>query len=387
MLRAFLRIIIPCLLLVLVLSAAKYMDSGKFFQNAPSVPESTVSSEAETTAPAAESLPVVETTIPETQPVETVPEETKSEKNSFLLTFAGDCTLGASPNNYYAKLGFPKTVGDDYGYPFRNVLSYFEEDDYSFVNLEGPLCDEGYPRNAKHVFHGSEAYVNILTQSSVEGVTLSNNHTLDYGQSGYESTLRVLGEAEVSYVERSSNTVVTLDSGLTIGLCATSYTHVENIDAILVSQIEELKQQDVDLIIYAPHWGIEGSYYPNADQKRLAHLAIDTGAHIVCGSHPHVLQPIEEYNGGVIYYSLGNFVFGGNCAPGDYDTALIQQEITLDADGNVTLGQRNLVPCSVSSVSTTNNFQPTPYEAGSREYNRAMSKLNGTFTGLNLPIV
>jgi len=147
-----------------------------------------------------------------------------------------------------------------------------------------------------------------------------------------------------------------------------------------------LKEQGCDLIIFTPHWGTEGTYKPTAEQTEVGHAAIDAGADIVYGSHPHVLQPIEEYNGGVIYYSLGNFSFGGNGYPQDYDTALLQQEVIRDADGNVTLGALTIVPANVSSISSRNNYQPTPYEAGSEEYNRVLSKLDGTFRGPNLKI-
>ena len=124
---------------------------------------------------------------------------------------------------------------------------------------------------------------------------------------------------------------------------------------------------------------------PASIVKELLENAIDSGADIVWGHHPHVLQPMESYNGGLIMYSLGNFVFGGNSAPKDYDTAIVQQEVILDVDGTVKLGEVTITPCSVSS-SRPNNYQPTPYEAGSKEYNRVLSKLDGSYTGGNLPI-
>ena len=142
----------------------------------------------------------------------------------------------------------------------------------------------------------------------------------------------------------------------------------------------------MDLVVFAPHWGVEGTYRPTEEQKQVGHAAIDAGADIVFGSHPHVLQPIEEYGGGILFYSLGNFSFGGNGAPRDYDTALVQQEIIRDGEGNVRLGQLTVVPASVSSVTGRNNFQPTPYEPGTEAYNRVLSKLDGTFSGGNLKI-
>ena len=326
----------------------------------------------------------IQTQPTEPEPRETEPAETEPPEAHFTLTFVGDCTFGSNPTNYFAGYGFIKTVGEDYAYPFANVIDYFENDDFTMVNLEGPLCDEGNPVQKKHVFHGPTSYVNILTGNSVEAVTIANNHTLDYGQKGYESTIATLEAAGVPYVERDCSTVVTLDCGLTIGLYAAVYYNLDVED--MVAEITAMKEQGVDLIIFAPHWGTEGTYRPTEEQQRVGHAAIDAGAAIVYGSHPHVLQPIETYADGIIYYSLGNFSFGGNGYPQDYDTALLQQEIIRDAQGNVTLGQLTIVPCSVSSISGRNNYQPTPYEAGTEEYDRILSKLDGSFTGPNLKI-
>lgn len=328
-----------------------------------------------------------ETPAAQTQPPETVPpttEATQPQEERFLLTFAGDCTLGSNPNNYYADCGFIKTIGEDYGHPFRNVLTYFENDDFTIVNLEGALCDEGNPMQKKHVFRGPTAYVNILTQNSVEAVTIANNHSMDYGPKGYASTQATLEAAGIPYVERDSSTLITTDSGLTIGLYGAVYYYLDVED--MTREIAALREQGAELVIVAPHWGTEGSYRPTPEQERVGRAAIDAGADIVYGSHPHVLQPIEEYNGGVIFYSMGNFSFGGNTCPDDFDTALIQQEVIRTADGTVTLGERTIVPACVSSISGRNNFQPTPYEAGTEEYNRVMAKLSGTWNGANLKI-
>ena len=102
------------------------------------------------------------------------------------------------------------------------------------------------------------------------------------------------------------------------------------------------------------------------------------------GNHPHVLQPVEEYNGGLIYYSLGNFSFGGNDHPKDYDSAVLQQQVLRDPDGTIRLGELTVIPISISSVSDRNNYQPIPYEEGSEEYQRVMDKLNGTYSGANV---
>ena len=340
------------------------------------------------TAPAQETETVPAVTEAETLAVTTEAPteymETEPEEERFLLTFVGDCTFGASPSNYYAGVGFIKTVGEDYGYPFRNVLSYFENDEATFLNLEGPLADSGNPMQKKHTFRGPTAYVKILTENSVEAVTIANNHSYDYGQKGYDSTVATLRDAAVPFVERDGSCVVTTESGLKIGLYGAVYYQLDT-DKI-ASAISGLKEAGCNLVIFAPHWGVEGTYRPTLAQVELAHAVIDAGADIVWGSHPHVLQPVERYNEGIIYYSLGNFSFGGNGYPRDYDTALIQQEVIRDADGNISLGDMTPVPSSVSSVEERNNYQPTPAEPGTETYERVLKKLDGTWDGPDLPI-
>jgi len=298
----------------------------------------------------------------------------EKEEKIYTFTFAGDCTFGCTPELYYAPLGFVKTVGDDYGYPFRNVLSYFEEDDLTVVNLEGPLTDVGGRVEKKFNFRGPPEYAQILTGNSVEAVSVANNHTLDYGPAGYAATLETLDEYGVPYVERDAGRLITLPDGLTVGLYGMMYDRYPELEE-LREAFDALKEQGAKVIIFLPHWGAEYSYVPGVPQLRTAHDAIDAGANIVCGSHPHVLQGIERYNGGIIYYSLGNFSFGGNPDPRDYDTALIRQTLRLDEAGRVILDDPEAVPACVSSTTGQNNYQPTPYPEGSEGYERVMKKL------------
>ena len=336
----------------------------------------------ETTTP---ETAAVETTVPATEPTtEPTTVATEPPEEHFLLTFVGDCTFGANPTNTYAGVGFVKTIGEDYRYPFRNVIEWFENDECTFLNLEGPLTDVGNPMQKKHAFRGPTAYISIITENSVEAVSIANNHTMDYGLKGYESTVATLQNAGIPFVERDKSCVFTTESGLKIGLYGAVYYVLD--EEAIVAGISALKDQDCDLIIFAPHWGVEGTYHPTAQQTRLGYAAIDAGADIVWGSHPHVLQPVEGYNGGIIYYSLGNFSFGGNGYPRDYDTALLQQEVIRAADGTVTLGELTILPANVSSVSDRNNYQPTPYELDTNGYSRVLQKLDGSWTGANLPI-
>ena len=313
----------------------------------------------------------------------TAPPETEPKEVRYTLTFAGDCTLASDSGSYNSAYGFIQTIGEDYGFPFRNVLEYFENDDFTIINLESVLADEGGAAGKLFTFRGPTAYTQIMTGSSVEAVTLANNHTGDFGRSGYESTTKALTDAGVWFVEENKTTLVTTESGLTIGLYADAFTFTEK---EIRANVQALKDQGAEVIICAFHWGNEGSYRPTGSQKQLAKVAIDAGADIIYGHHPHVLQPIEKYKDGYICYSLGNFSFGGNHFPRDMDSALVQLEVIRDESGAVSLGELTIIPVSISSMAKQNNFQPTPYEKGSKEYDRTLSKLDGTFTGSDLTV-
>lgn len=344
-------------------------------------------------APAAELLPETEpvteptaepTAAPTTEPpTESTEPPFDQEANTFLLTFVGDCTFGSDYRLYGSPGSFGDFVGTDYDYPFRNVAEYFRNDDFTIANLEGVLLDEGYTDKQGFAFHGPVAYTNILTGSSVEAVTLANNHSMDYGRTGYASTVDALTAADVAFVEKDKFTLYTTERGLTIGLVAASF--VVNLEQ-LAQDVEGLRSEGAELIIMAIHWGGEGYYRPIAEQESLAHKMIDCGVDIVYGSHPHVLQKIEEYAGGIIYYSMGNFCFGGNHWPPDSDSVVLQQQVYRDEEGYLHLGELTRIPACVSSNPPQNNFQPTPYPEGSEEYERAMSKLDGSFTGGNLVV-
>ena len=111
---------------------------------------------------------------------------------------------------------------------------------------------------------------------------------------------------------------------------------------------------------------------------RIAHEVIDAGVNVIWGQHPHVLQPIEQYGDGIIFYSVGNFCFGGNSKPRDFDSVVIQLQLVRKADGTVEREQVDVHPVCISSNPKTNNYQPTPYDPGSEAYARTLEKLNWT---------
>ena len=296
---------------------------------------------------------------------------TDPQPQVFTLSFVGDCTFGSTDAHRGLESSFDSVVGTDYDYPFAHVRHIFEADDFTMANLEGPLTEEGVPMDKQFVFRGSPAYTAILTGSSVEAVTTANNHFYDYGDAGMRSTNAALDAAGIAHAWRGSF-LYTTDSGLTIGVYCDDFSFDRQ---DMADSFAKLRDQGAEVIVCAFHWGQERFYTPDANQTGWGHAAIDLGADIVYGHHPHVLQPIEHYENGVIFYSLGNFSFGGNTWITDRDTAVIQQQVIRQPDGTVSLGETTAIPCSVSSAEGINNYQPIPLEEGSAAYERVMEKL------------
>lgn len=324
--------------------------------------------------------PAEETPVP--TPEATPKPTPESQPEYFTLNFIGDCTLASVPYYQGSPSGYDTVVGSNYAYPFAKTLDYFKYDDLTFANLECCLTDSNAAVAKTFTFKASEDYVNIMTEGSVEFVTLANNHILDYGEEGVADTMAALDKAGISYAGRDEYTVIELPRGLRVGVYAVSFGTTAQIKA----GIEALKALDVDFIIAALHWGDEGSYSVNNDQISQGHAAIDAGADFVYGSHPHTLQPVEEYNGHYIYYSMGNWTFGGNTNPRDKDTFILRMTLEKSPDGTVTISGREHIPCACSGDPNGNNYQPVPYEEGSAEYERVLSKLDGSFSGQNLSI-
>ena len=292
---------------------------------------------------------------------------------SLTVSVVGDCTLGTDENfDYDTSLN---ACYDNYGadYFFSNVKSIFSTDDLTIANFEGTLTDSEEREDKEYAFKAPAEYAGILTSGSVEAVNTANNHSHDYGNQGYEDTISALDSAGILNFGYDK-TLVTEVKGIKVGLVGIYELkdHLERKEQ-LKQNIAKVKAEGAQITIVIFHWGNEKEEVPDSNQTTLAHLAIDEGADLVCGHHPHVLQGIEEYKGKNIVYSLGNFCFGGNQYPSDMDTMIFQQTFTVDQNGVKADNVTNIIPCSVSSDSDYNNYQPTPAEGD--EATRILSKI------------
>lgn len=312
-------------------------------------------------------------------------EKTTKRKNktvSFTISAVGDCTFGTDENFAYEG-SMPAKYDEvgDFNYFFENVKSVFEEDDLTIVNFEGTLTDSTIREDKQFAFKADKSYAEILTDGFVEAANLANNHSKDYGEQSYNDTMDALDEAGITNFGYDRVAIKKV-KGIKVGLVGT-YVLADGLGVkdSMEKNIQDLKDEGAQVIIASFHWGEEKAEYPNDVQVELAHAAIDAGADLVLGHHPHVLQGIEQYKGKNIVYSLGNFCFGGNMYPSDMDTMIFQQTFTLKGgklqEDNVT----NIIPCSISSVEDYNNYQPTP-AAGEKE-TEILNKITQRSQGLS----
>ena len=301
---------------------------------------------------------------------------TVSSPVSLTLSVVGDCTLGTDETfDYDTSLNaYYENYGADYF--LQNVKDIFSTDDLTIANFEGTLTDSDEREDKTFAFKAPASYTSILTGGSVEAVNTANNHSHDYGDQSFDDTLAALDDAGIVHFGYDETAVMDV-KGIKVGLVGIYelYDHLER-EQQLKDNIAKVKADGAQLIVVIFHWGNETETVPDSNQTTLGRIAIDEGADLVCGHHPHVLQGIETYKGRNIVYSLGNFCFGGNSSPSDMDTMIYQQTFTIDADGVKKDNVTNIIPCSISSAAYDgyNNYQPTPAEGD--EATRILGKIN-----------
>ncbi len=301
---------------------------------------------------------------------------TVSSPVSLTFSVVGDCTLGTDETfDYDTSLNaYYENYGADYF--LQNVKDIFSTDDLTIANFEGTLTDSDEREDKTFAFKAPASYASILTGGSVEAVNTANNHSHDYGEQSFDDTLAALDDAGIVHFGYDETAVMDV-KGIKVGLVGIYelYDHLER-EQQLKDNIAKVKADGAQLIVVIFHWGNETETVPDSNQTTLGRIAIDEGADLVCGHHPHVLQGIETYKGRNIVYSLGNFCFGGNSSPSDMDTMIYQQTFTIDADGIKKDNVTNIIPCSISSAAYDgyNNYQPTPAEGD--EATRILGKIN-----------
>lgn len=303
------------------------------------------------------------------KPVNTAPVDNPKvvkTNTEVLLSAVGDCTLGTDSKFNYAT-SLPAMVSNsnkDYSYYFKNVYSIFSNDDVTIANLETTFTDSNDKAEKQFNFKASGDFAKSLTLGSIEGVNLSNNHIYDYKEKGFTDTKLALAKERVKYFGEGSKWITKIKDQSFGFLGYRGWSLDKSFLNTVKEDILELKKSN-SVVIINFHWGNESEYYPIDAQKQLARFAIDNGADIILGHHPHVIQGIEQYKNRIIAYSLGNFCFGGNSNPSDKTTFIFQSNLKFTNNKLTAIGVR-AIPCSISSVEYKNDYCPTPLKGDAK---------------------
>ncbi len=298
-----------------------------------------------------------EVVIPEELPEEPIVLETETEEpeKATTLIFTGDVLLHQTTLGRYQSSGLPGILSDDLSETFR-------EADILMINEEFPFGVSGEPMADKqYTFRTDPQYVSAFQDMGVDIVGLANNHVLDYGTPALLETFPTLDGAGIRYagagenLARASELQVFELNGKRIGILAASRVWPSGSwaagpdhpgcfgtydPAMLLGAIRSAKEeQGCDFVAVFVHWGVERNTLPEDYQQSLAQQYAEAGADLVIGMHPHVLQGIEYFGNTPVFYSLGNFIFGGN----SYQTAAVAVTLHPDNSCDVTV-----IPCIAS---------------------------------------
>ncbi|MGQ9702965.1 MAG: DUF5719 family protein [Actinomycetota bacterium] len=233
-------------------------------------------------------------------------------------------------------------LGYGYEYPWTGVVNLLQSADLAFANLECAVSYRGSPVSGKSfTFRGSPAALPAMRNAGIDVVSHANNHARDYGAEALVDTLHHLENNGIAHcgsgVDHNQARSPTFLAGNGLRVAFLAYSDVNYYgwpagpgypgvaDASdpgrIATEISTARQRS-DLVVVSFHWGEEKEYHPTSRQRYLAHLAVDSGADIVLGHHPHVVQGLEIYRGRLIAYSLGNFVFNPGSVQGTYSVLL-----------------------------------------------------------------
>ena len=243
-------------------------------------------------------------------------------QDSYTILLAGDVMLDRGVGFYVAQRG-----GGDWRFPWYFVADQLSSADLVFLNHEGVMSDVGQDAGGVYSFNFPLSALDGLLFAGVDVVSLANNHSFDWGGVALCDTRRRLSKygigsvgAGCSYAEASAPHIHVFDDGSRVGFLGYTSFHSLGVAGdtspgisdytldVMRKDVAALKE-DVDVVFVSLHWGEEYQSRSNMKQQQVGRALIDAGADVIVGHHPHVIQETEEYNGGWIFYSLGNFIF------------------------------------------------------------------------------
>lgn len=239
-----------------------------------------------------------------------------SAEKTITLTFTGDCTIGGKeegrgiPSSFE---GYVKKYG--YDYFFANFREMFQQDDQTVINFEGVFADQPWnEKKKKHAFRGARELVAVLTGSGIDTASLANNHTLDYQTPGLKTTRKTLEENGIAWFQNTTYHIYEKE-GVQVAFFALRNANIntQQKQKEFYKLVKKARKTDgADAVVVCWHTGTEYKGTHNKDTEDLVKQLIDNGVDLVIINHPHVAQGMGIYNNRCAFYSLGNFVFGGN---------------------------------------------------------------------------
>jgi poly-gamma-glutamate synthesis protein (capsule biosynthesis protein) len=222
--------------------------------------------------------------------------------------------------------GVKKVIASGYD-PFAHTQGLIRGAEVSIFNLETPISTGGAKVEKTYNFRCPPGVLSYITDAGFDCAMLGNNHSMDYGPEALSDTLKNVQKYGLHYTGAGKNLknavipIIIETNGIRIGILSFGYINPPELAAelskpgvapikpwMMTAEVKKLRPK-VDFLIVSIHWGTEYVYYPNESQKEMGHALIDAGADMVVGHHPHILQGIEKYKGGMIFYSMGNFMF------------------------------------------------------------------------------
>lgn len=333
-----------------ILYGCTRLGAGNEPNGAPEVAAETVSTQAVT-----EAATVTEVI---TEPVSDK-EMSLTKGKSVTFTFLGDCLLatnaGDTRNDTFIEYSKKKPAE----YFLEKALPYYEDSDFVMTNNEFVLSDRNLSKAAKNGkafwFKAPASNAQILKSGGIDMVSIANNHTMDYGTKGYNDTADALEEAGILWGDADHPIYVEKDDIKFGILCVNMFGM--NYEPIVTPKIEDLKENcDIQILFF--HGGTEKEHTTEDWLTELCHKYADMGVDLIVGSHPHVLRPMENYNGVDIIYSLGNFCYGGSRLP-ENRTVIFTETFNFDENGAYISQEESFIPFYVYG-GEHNNWQPTP---------------------------
>lgn len=310
-----------------------------------------------------------------TLPITELGGEIPRETSRITFSFLGDCILASNAGDTREDSFVQYAKEQPASYFFEKAVPYYSESDFVIANSEFVLSDRSLSKvtgdGREFWFKSPASYADILREGQIDIVTIANNHTSDYGDAGYADTKEALEAAGITWGDLD-NPIYVKKNGVTFGIICTKLFS-RDVEPFLDTVAEKvIENSDIQIMYF--HGGEENVHVPEEWLTEACHKYADMGIDLIVGSHPHVLRPMEEYNGVDIIYSLGNFCYGANRTP-ENRTVILNETFVFDVDGEYIYQEENFIPFYVYGGGH-NNWQPVPI-TDSGEISRTLSFMYG----------